>query len=94
MAVETAVRSADPPRDSSGKADPKAAKPDVALPSWFAALDADADGQVALSEWRKARKPIEAFQEMDLDGDGLLTRDEYQRYLKKAGPDPKAPPAE
>ncbi len=53
-----------------------------ALPTWFAAFDADGDGQVSLFEWRKGGKPLTAFNEMDLNGDGLLTRDEYARYAK------------
>lgn len=52
------------------------------LPSWFVSLDADKDGQIALFEWRDGNKPLAIFQEMDLDGDGLLTRDEYLRYAK------------
>lgn len=52
------------------------------LPAWFAALDADKDGQVALFEWRKGGRAIAGFTEMDLNGDGLLTRDEYLRYVK------------
>lgn len=92
VVVETAAKAGDQPKDQSGKTDPKAGRPE-ALPAWFAGLDTDGDGQVALSEWRKARKAIEAFQEMDLDGDGLLTRDEYLRYLKKAAKDRAVPPA-
>ncbi|MBY0458934.1 MAG: hypothetical protein K2V38_16475 [Gemmataceae bacterium] len=33
-------------------------------------------------EWRKAGRPVELFEEMDLNGDGLLTRDEYLRYAR------------
>jgi hypothetical protein len=53
------------------------------LPEWFTTLDTDQDNQVALSEWRKAGRAINLFMEMDLDGDGLLTKDEYMRYAKK-----------
>ncbi|MCE9561126.1 MAG: EF-hand domain-containing protein [Planctomycetes bacterium] len=56
--------------------------PKSGLPTWFAELDADKDGQIALSEWRKAGRAINVFMEMDLDGDGLLTKEEYQRYVK------------
>lgn len=56
--------------------------PGSGLPAWFAALDADKDGQVALFEWRKGGRAIAGFTEMDLNGDGLLTRDEYLRYVK------------
>lgn len=59
------------------------AKGSAAMPDWFATLDTDMDGQIALHEWRKASRTIETFMEMDLDDDGLLTRDEYLRFLKK-----------
>jgi len=52
------------------------------MPDWFAGLDADKDGQLALSEWRKAGRAINLFLEMDLDDDGLLTKEEYQRYVR------------
>jgi len=67
----------------TARADPKGAKGKLgALPTWFAALDTDGDNQVALFEWRKGGKPVALFTEMDLNGDGLLTRDEYTRYAK------------
>lgn len=53
------------------------------LPDWFADLDADKDGQIALSEWRKAGRAINLYLEMDLDSDGLLTKEEYQRYARQ-----------
>jgi Ca2+-binding EF-hand superfamily protein len=53
------------------------------LPAWFKTLDADKDKQISLVEWRKAGKDLKEFMEMDLDGDGLLTIDEYQRWAKK-----------
>lgn len=55
----------------------------AAAPSWFAELDADKDGQIALYEWRKAGRAINLFLEMDLDSDGLLTKEEYQRYVRQ-----------
>jgi Ca2+-binding EF-hand superfamily protein len=61
------------------------AKPGVGtggLPSWFTDLDTDKDAQIALSEWRKSGREIAAFMEMDLDDDGLLTKDEYARFAK------------
>lgn len=54
------------------------------LPDWFQTLDTDKDNQVALFEWRRAGRPIAAFTEMDLNGDGLLTRDEYLRFVKQS----------
>ncbi len=53
------------------------------LPVWFTTLDADTDGQVSLFEWRDGGRPSAGFEEMDLDHDGLLTKDEYLRYLKR-----------
>jgi Ca2+-binding EF-hand superfamily protein len=65
-------------RTQDGKHTEKAPK----LPEWFTTLDLDKDGQISLYEWRKAGRPIAQFQEMDLNGDGLLTPDEYFRWLK------------
>ena len=52
------------------------------LDALFAHLDADKDGQVSLAEWRKSGRDIAAFLEMDLDGDGLLTKEEYARFAR------------
>src|SRR5204862_203574 len=46
------------------------------LPEWFAKLDVDKDGQISLFEWRQGGRSLMEFQEMDLNGDGLLTEDE------------------
>jgi Ca2+-binding EF-hand superfamily protein len=51
------------------------------LPKWFAELDRDGDGQVGLYEWVKAGKPVDEFQAMDRNGDGLLEAAELLRYL-------------
>jgi hypothetical protein len=53
------------------------------LPGWFSTLDADEDKQISLYEWRKAGKEIKEFLEMDLNGDGLLTTDEYSRWAQQ-----------
>jgi hypothetical protein len=50
------------------------------LPEWFDKYDIDKDGQIALWEWRKAGEDIAKFQEMDLNGDGLVTADELLRF--------------
>jgi Ca2+-binding EF-hand superfamily protein len=51
------------------------------LPPGFKALDTDGDGQVSLSEWRAAGRPLEEFWEYDLDQDGLITSRELKRVL-------------
>jgi Ca2+-binding EF-hand superfamily protein len=53
------------------------------LPAWFTKFDLDMDGQISLFEWRQGGRPIAEFKEMDLNGDGLLTKDEYLRWQKK-----------
>jgi hypothetical protein len=53
------------------------------LPSWFDEYDLDKDGQVSLYEWRKAGKDVKDFTEMDLNGDGLITADEYLRFARQ-----------
>lgn len=53
------------------------------LPDWFVKLDTDKDGQIGLYEWLAAKKPTKEFLEMDLNGDGLLTAEEYLRWKKK-----------
>jgi EF hand len=59
------------------------------LPEWFDEYDIDKDGQIALWEWRKAGKDITKFQEMDLNGDGLITADELLRFNQKQVDDAK-----
>jgi Ca2+-binding EF-hand superfamily protein len=50
------------------------------VPPWFRQWDLDEDGQIALHEWIKAGQPLNVFQQMDGDGDHLLTMSEYIRY--------------
>jgi hypothetical protein len=83
----------------NGRPDPRGMtqppKDEDPLPGWFTELDVDADRQVELHEWRKAGRLIESFAEMDLDEDGLLTREEYLRYARmheQEPPDEPPPP--
>jgi EF hand len=55
------------------------------LPPWFAQLDEDKDGQVGLYEWKKAGRPLNEFQAIDLNGDGFITVEEALRYTKTQG---------
>jgi hypothetical protein len=66
-------------RNQEGKG---AAKTGPVLPDWFTTLDLDKDGQISLFEWRKGDRATALFQEMDLNSDGLLTKDEYLRYVR------------
>jgi hypothetical protein len=52
------------------------------LPEWFTTLDGDKDKQVSLYEWRRVGKDVDEFLGMDLNGDGLLTTDEYSRWAR------------
>jgi Ca2+-binding EF-hand superfamily protein len=58
------------------------AKTAAVLPEWFTALDTNHTKQVSLFEWRKSGRPIAEFQEMDLNGDGVITAEEYLRWAK------------
>jgi Ca2+-binding EF-hand superfamily protein len=53
------------------------------LPSWFTSLDEDQDGQIGLYEWRADGRSIAEFQAMDLNGDGIITAEEYLRYRRE-----------
>ena len=53
----------------------------TAFPAWFQTLDTDRDGQVSLFEWRAGGRSVAEFQQMDADGDGLLTRREVQTFV-------------
>jgi Ca2+-binding EF-hand superfamily protein len=84
VAVEAAT--AKPADQKKGDPDTKTlvkpGKAAGALPDWFTELDTKKDGQITLAAWRKSGRPVAQFLEMDLDGDGLLTKEEYQHYLQ------------
>ncbi|MGL6097279.1 MAG: hypothetical protein ACRC7O_15955 [Fimbriiglobus sp.] len=79
-------------RRDERKAEDEVARPTVfrfgklpkELPSWFEKLDTDADGQLGLYEWRTASRPTTEFVEMDQNGDGYLTAEEWLRFTKSA----------
>lgn len=50
--------------------------PTRGIPPWFVQLDTDADGQVALYEWRSAGRDLDEFPEWDRDNDGFITPEE------------------
>lgn len=54
------------------------------IPSYWSELDTDKDGQIGLYEWRHAGKSIKEFTELDLNGDGYLTADEWLRTQRLA----------
>lgn len=59
------------------------------LPNWYDENDTDKDGQVSLYEWRKSGRETKEFLEMDLNGDGLVTADEYLRFARQKNIDVK-----
>lgn len=59
------------------------------LPNWYDEFDTDKDGQVSLYEWRMGKKTISEFNTIDLNGDGLITADEYLRFSRQSKIDEK-----
>jgi Ca2+-binding EF-hand superfamily protein len=53
------------------------------MPSWFALLDTNADGQVALWEWRKGGKSLGEFAMWDRNHDGFITVEEVLYKLEQ-----------
>ncbi|HEY1375399.1 MAG TPA: hypothetical protein VGF55_01315 [Gemmataceae bacterium] len=58
------------------------------LPGWFADLDSDKDGPVALYEWVKGGRSIDEFKLMDRNDDNLLTIEEVLGYVKNGDKQP------
>jgi len=52
------------------------------IPSWFAQLDRDQDGQIGLYEWRDSGRPLAEFLEIDQNRDGFCTVEEVMRHQK------------
>jgi len=79
------------PGGDYGRGDQRREEPVVAIrygklpqgtPSMFTDMDTDKDAQIALYEWRTAGNDVKEFQTMDLNGDGLVTIEEYARYKR------------
>jgi hypothetical protein len=52
---------------------------------WFASLDRDQDGQVALYEWKAAGRSLAEFRTVDVNADGFATAEEALWQLKAQG---------
>jgi Ca2+-binding EF-hand superfamily protein len=50
----------------------------VELQSSYASVDTDGDGQIGLYEWKKAKRPLAQFTQIDANSDGFLTPRELQ----------------
>lgn len=67
------------PKDNAEPPSPdRAISNPAVLPEWFARLDTDQDGQIALHEWKGM--PLDLFRIIDRNGDGILTADEVLRW--------------
>jgi Ca2+-binding EF-hand superfamily protein len=53
------------------------------LQPWFAQLDKDQDGQIALWEWKEAGGSTAQFRQLDVNMDGFITVEEALRGTKK-----------
>lgn len=49
------------------------------LQSGYADVDSDRDGQIGLYEWKKAKRPLAQFTQLDANRDGFLTPRELER---------------
>lgn len=68
-----------------------AGKLPAGMPEWFARLDSDQDGQVAMYEWRRAGLSIEEFQKLDSNDDGFLVPHEILKLLAMTNRDGSRP---
>lgn len=51
----------------------------VGLPASYLDVDSDHDGQLGLYEWKKAKRTVAQFTQLDLNKDGFLTPRELER---------------
>lgn len=68
---------------------------------WFGIQDTDGDGEISVAEYVQGIAPFvgseeglsEAFKKLDLNGDGVITRDEFVHLLRDycGNEDPEAP---
>jgi len=49
------------------------------LPTAYVDVDFNRDGQIGLYEWRKAKRPLSQFTQLDSNDDGFLTPRELER---------------
>ncbi|HVJ85400.1 MAG TPA: hypothetical protein VM452_07125 [Caulifigura sp.] len=69
----------------------------MGLPASYADVDTDRDNQIGLYEWKKAKRPLAQFTQLDANRDGFLTPRELERgasmpALAAATPTPVATP--
>lgn len=65
---------------------PRAGNLPAGLPSWFAQLDSDGDGQIGLYEWKTSGWTLDEFVRIDRNGDGFLTITEVLRATSQQQP--------
>jgi len=80
---------------SSAVTTPTRVRVTVGLQPAYADVDANKDGQIGLYEWKKARRPLAQFTQLDANKDGFLTPRELERAasLPMIASTPGAPPA-
>jgi Ca2+-binding EF-hand superfamily protein len=59
----------------------------MGLQATYADVDTNHDGQLIMAEWKKAKKPLAQFNQLDINRDGFLT----PRELERAGSMPAIP---
>jgi hypothetical protein len=76
----------EPRRDQKFHVSPRSQLP--GLPDWFAARDADGDGQLTMAEFapKATQTDIDEFARYDANGDGLITAKECAGANKAAAP--------
>ncbi len=65
--------------NSGTSASPSKFRITMGLPAAYAEVDADRDNQIGLYEWKKAKRPLAQFTQLDANRDGFLTPRELER---------------